>query len=268
MKKVLIPTDLTLYSLQLIRYALNLLQNESCHITLLYLTPVTDSITDLLTLPRQQKPEMEFSQALERLRRLHSVEIQDIQVAHKYCANSSDLKQFVRERQIDLVLSTVSRSRNTEALSYFNELLQDIPFPVLYIPEFFAPNSFRKIAFVLDADVKNSALPDKELVDLLWRKECRVTFLLVFKPGTSTDTLTRALASLYSSPLLAEVNYAVHLVQQQDVTEGIISFIDEYEMDLVVSCKKKSMLDYLRLGRQARSRERAITTKVPCLSVA
>lgn len=268
MKKVLIPTDLTLYSLQLIRYALNLIQGESCHITLLYLTPSSDSITDLLTLPRPKRPDEEFHQALERLRRLHSVEIQDIKVAHMYCTDSSDLKQFVREKQIDLVLSTVPQTRTTEALSFFNELLQDVPFPVLHIPEFFAPNSFRKIAFVLDADSKTSALPDQELIDLLWRKESRITFLLVFKPGTSPEKLTQALSKLYDSPVLANVTYSVHLVHQRDVTEGIVSFIDEFEVDLVVSCKKKSMLDFLRPSRQLRSREQAITAKVPCLSVA
>ncbi|RPD44661.1 hypothetical protein DNI29_21265 [Hymenobacter sediminis] len=269
MKRVVIPTDFTLYSLHLIRCALNLLQGEICHITLLRLTPVSDSITDLLTMPRveSQPIDPEFLHALERLQKVYALEIEEIAITYLYCDGSQRLNSFLEENKIDLVLNTVPLTQVSEEMRYFNQLVQDAAFPVLYIPEFFEASRFRKVAFVLDAEAKASALPDKALLNLLRRADSRITFLLVFKPGTSADKLKPALDALYSSAALEEVPYSVHLIHQHDITKGVISFIEEFEVDLVVTCKKKSRLSYLRFGQRSHLPNRAITSKVPCLSV-
>lgn len=272
MKKVVIPTDFTLYSLHLIRCALNLLQGETCHITLLHVTPFSDSITDLLTLPRPEDKvrdlDPEFTQALQRLQKVYALEIHDIDIAHLYCDSSPRLNSFLEENRIDLVLSSVPLTQVSEQMRYFNRLVKDVSFPVLYIPEFFEPSRFRRVAFVLDAEATGNALPDKALLNLLCRANSRITFLLVFKPGTRTDKLRPALDTLYSSAVLADVPYSVHLIHQRDITEGVINFLEEFEVDLVVTCKKKGRLDYLRFGQRNHLPERAITAKVPCLSVA
>ncbi|GAB2466511.1 hypothetical protein GCM10011375_32770 [Hymenobacter qilianensis] len=272
MKKIVIPTELTLYSLNLVKHALTLLKGETCEIILLHHTPLPDSITELLLLPREadkaREPDAEFKKALERLKKSYALEIHSIRVVHLCCDTSLTIKNFVIDNQIDLIMSPVSLTNPSEAMRHFSSLVQDIPFPVLYIPEFFETTQFRKIAFVLDAEVRTNTLPDKALVDLLCRKDYHVTFLLVFAPGTSTVKLKQALDELYAAPVLQGVEFAVHLQQQRDLTTGVVSFIEEFEVDLVVTCKKRSMLDYLRVGRSRSVRDKAINTKVPCLSVA
>jgi hypothetical protein len=269
MKRIVIPTELTLHSLHLVRHALTLLKGETCEITLLHLTPVPSSITDLLLLPREAekaREPAEFRRALERLQKSYALEITRLRVAHLCCDTSLTLQNFLFKHQIDLVLSPVSLTTPSEAMQDFNRLVQDIPCPVLYIPEFFEPTHFRKIAFVLDVEARPSTLPDQALVDLLCRQDYYVTFLLVFVPGTSTATLKQALDELYAAPVLQGVEFAVHLQQQRDLTSGVVAFIEEFAVDLVVTCKKRSLLDYLRRG--SRVRAKALHTKVPCLSVA
>ena len=271
MKKIVIPTELTLHSLHLVRHALTLLKGETCEITLLHLTPVPTSITDLLLLPREAQqagePSVEFTQALARLQKSYALEINRIRVAHLCCDSSLTLRNFLVKHQIDLVLSPVALATPSEAMQLFNELVPHIPFPVLYIPEFFEPTCFRKIAFVLDAQARPATLPDQALVDLLCRQDYYVTFLLVFAPGTSTALLKQTLDELYAAPVLQGVEFAVHLQQRRDLTSGVVAFIEEFAVDLVVTCKKRSVLDYLRAGRR-RVRAKTLHTKVPCLSVA
>jgi nucleotide-binding universal stress UspA family protein len=270
MKKIVIPTELTLHSLHLVRHALTLLKGETCEITLLHVTPVPTSITELLLLPRETEkagePSADFTQALERLRKSYALEISRLRVAHLCCDSALTLKNFLRKHQIDLVISPVALTPPSEVMQHFNQLAADLPFPVLYIPEFFEPTRFRKIAFVLDAQARRTTLPDQALVDLLCRQDYYVTFLLVFAPGTSTATLKQALDELYAAPVLQGVEFAVHLQQRRDLTSGVVAFIEEFAMDLVVTCQRRSLLDYLRVGRRVRAK--ALHTKVPCLSVA
>lgn len=272
MKKVVIPTDLTLFSLNLIKYALHLLKGEPCQIILVQLIPLPDSITELLTMPREEKEQpganSPFASALARLRKSYALEIDDIRVAKVYCDSSLHLKDFVRKNKVDLVLSTVPLTRSSDSLSLFNSLAKDVACPVLYIPEYFEINRFRKIAFVLNADEKTTVLPDETLVNLLCRHDYNFTLLLVSKPGTSASQLQHALDTVYSSPVLKAVRYSIHLIQEHDVTSGVVSFIEEFSVDLVVACKKRSVLSYLRLDKSSRLSDKAIQAKVPCLTVA
>lgn len=264
---MLLPTDLTLYSLHLIRCALNLVQEQSCYVILLYVAPVSTTSTDLLPLSSQQ-PDAEFSSAIEQLQKLNFSGIEGLEIARLHGKDSSYITKHVLEEQIDLVLSTISCSHNTAALSFRSKLLQDVLLPVPYGPGFSVPNCLRRIVFVLDVEAKNGLLPNQELIELRRRRECGVSFLLVTKPGFSTDALTQALSRLHASPMLAKVADSGQVVPQRNFTQGIVAFIKKFEVDLVVNCKKKSMLDHLRLGQKASSSERASATKVPCLSVA
>lgn len=268
MKKILIPTELTLHSLHLVRHILTLLKGETCEITLLHLIPIPTSITDLLLLPceaeKAREPASDFAQALERLQKLYVLEINRIRVAHLCGDTTLTLQNFILKHQIDLVLSPVSLTTPSQALQHFHQLMQDIACPILYIPELFEPTSFRSIVFVLDAEARPSTLPDQALIKLLCRQDYYVTFLLVFTPGTSTATLKQALDELYAAPVLQSVAFAVHL-QQRDLTSGVVAFIEEFAVDLVVTRKKRRLLDYLRGGQCVQAK--AINTKVPCLSV-
>ncbi|SHK75996.1 universal stress protein [Hymenobacter psychrotolerans] len=272
MKRIVIPTDLSLYSVHLIRYALNLLQGQTCHITLLQLTPLPDSITDLLTLPRPDRAPLErnpeFGKAIARLQRHYALEIEAIQVAHLYYDGAQQLKQYLQELSIDLVLAPVPLTRPAKGAAHLHRLLTNAPCPVLYIPEYGEASKFRRIAVVLDVEAKTPELPEQALMELLSRNEARLTFLLVFKPGRHTDQLQRTLGLLYSAPQLAGITYSVHLVQQRDVTEGVLAFLGEFDIDLVVASEKKRVLGSLRAGSGSAFRQAAITAKVPCLAVA
>jgi hypothetical protein len=271
MKKVVIPTDLTLFSLNLIKYALHLIKGEPCQIILVQLIPLSDSITELLTLPREAAAQAEttpFANALARLQKSYSIEVESIRLVSVYCDSSLHLKDFVRKNKVDLVLSTVPVTSAADDLCLFNKLAKDVSCPVLFIPEFFEINQFRKIAFVLNADEKTTVLPDQTLVNLLCRHDYHFTLVLVSKPGTTAHQLQHALDTVYSSPVLKGVVYSIHLIQEKDVTSGIVSFINEFEVDLVVACKKRSVLSYLRIDKSSRLRDTTIQAKVPCLSVA
>lgn len=273
MKKIVIPTDLKLHSLNLIKYALHLLKGETCQIILVHLIPLPDSITELLMLPREEdrleKTNISFTKALARLQKSYAIEINSINIAHVYCDSPLHLENFVLKNKIDLVLSPVPLGKvfSEDTMELFNNLVQDVPCPVLYVPEFFEINRFRKIAFIIDLEERQHAMPDRKLVSLLCRNDYHVTFLVVFKPGTHMDTLKPVFDKVYSGSVYSTINCSLHLIQETDITAGVISFVDQFEVDLVVTCRKKSVFDYLTLGKSRRFRDEAIHSKVPYLAV-
>lgn len=273
MKKILIPTDLTLQSLNLVKYALHLLKGETCQIHLVHLLELPDSITELLMLPREkdrlEQVNTTFSNALERLQKSYSIEIDKIHVTHLYCDSSLHLSNYILRNNIDVILSPVPLGKmNVEdKMHLFNNLVQDVPCPVLYIPEFFEINKFKKVAFVVDPDDQGHALPDKKLVNLLCKNEYHVTFLVIFQPGTDLAALKPVFDQVYSSEISKTMNCSLHLIQEQDMTTGVVSFIDQFEVDLVVTSRKKSLFDYLKIGKSRRLRSKVINSKVPYLAI-
>ncbi|QCR21243.1 universal stress protein [Pontibacter sp. SGAir0037] len=273
MKKIIIPTDLTLHSLNLIKYALHLLKGETCQILLVHLIPLPDSITELLMLPRDEnrleKPTESFTKALERLQKSYAIEINSIRVSHVYCDSSLHLQNFIVRNKVELVLCPVPIGKVSadDTMQLFNNLVQDVSCPVLYVPEFFEINRFKKIAFVVDPDDHQSALPDKKLVSLLCKNDYHVTFLVVFKPGTDLENLKPVFDKVYSSQVFSTMSCSIHLLQEDNLTTGVISFIDQFEVDLLVTCKKKSLLDYLPIRKNRRLSQKAIHSKVPYLAL-
>lgn len=271
MQHILIPTDLTLYSLKLIQYAVHLLKGEPCRITLVHPLPVPDSITELLLLARakeaDQEPSTIFISALERLKKVYALEIHSLELEYSYCDSSSQLHQLMTSRQITLVLSLVPVTWESATISRFNTWVQQVPCPVLYIPDFTSVRLFRKIAFVLEADEKTGSLPDSKLLQLLCRHEYHLTFLLLFTLSEDTGPLKSALDRLYASPALAGITYSVHLLHERDRSRGVVSFLHEHEVDLVVTGKRRKGLVSWRLQNKAGFSIKTLQGQVPHLAL-
>ncbi|MFT2009376.1 universal stress protein [Pontibacter sp. 13R65] len=272
MKKIVIPTDLTVQSLNLIKYGVQVFKGEECQIFLLHLIPLPDSIPELLMLPREEerleKINTPFQKTLERIKKTFAVEISSLNVIHLYGDSPLKIRNFIDNNSIDLILSPVSGSKNpdTEGLASFSNLIKDVSCPVLYVPDNMEACSFRKIAYVLDTDDKYTLLLDDLLLNLASTKNYYVTFLVIFKPGTNMDRLEYVLNKVYMNEKLKEINCSVHLIQESDFTGGVYTFVEEFKVDLLVTGRKKSLFGNI-FTRKRISSDVAKHTRVPFLTI-
>ncbi|MGV3585872.1 MAG: universal stress protein [Adhaeribacter sp.] len=273
MKKIIIPTNLTNQSLSLIKYGLQVMKGETCQIFLLHLIPLPDSIPELLMLPRKEElmetVSASFKKALERIRKSYAVEISSLEVVHFYGDSPLKIRNFIDNHNIDLVLCPVAAAGNAaqKNLEPFTQLVKDVACPVLYIPDNVEANHFRKIAYVLDTDDKYTLLLDDLLLNLACGSNYYVTFLVIFKPGTNMEKLEYVLNKVYLNEKLKELNYSVHLIQENDFTGGVYTFVEEFKVDLLVTGRKKNLFGSI-FTRKRISSDVAKHTKVPFLTIA
>jgi hypothetical protein len=246
MKKILIPTNLTLDYLNLIKYGLQIYKGETCQFILLHVIPSPESTLELLMLPREEdrleKVNPSFTKTLERIKKSFVVEIENLIVTHIYGESPAKMKNFLEANEIDLILCPVSpRNKATSEEAYdFSALFKKAACPVMYVPESLEVNKFRKIAYVLDLEDTAPLQLDDMLLNLTNRCDYHITFLAVFEPGTQPDKLSRLCQKIYLNDKLKNVACSLHFLQEQDATEGFSSFVEEYKVDLLVTGKRKS----------------------------
>lgn len=273
MKKIVIPTDLTIQSLNLIKYGLQVMKGHACQIFLVQLIPLPDSITELIMLPREEdrleKINTPFQKALERIRKSYAVEISHLEVVHLYGDSPLKVRNFIESHGIDLILCPVKESGalGQKGQELFSSLEKEVSCPVLYIPEDTAPSRFRKIVYVLDTDDKYTLLLDDLLLNLTSGTDYYVTFLVVFKPGTNIDKLEYVLNKVYLNEKLKDINCSVHLIQETSISGGVYTFVEEFKADLLVTGRKKSFFSQI-FPRKRISSEVAKHTRVPFLTIA
>ena len=272
MKKIVIPTDLTPQSLNLIKYGLQIMKGQTCEIILLYFIPLPDSITDLIMMPREEETlapqNTPFHKALERIRKLYAVEISHLEVVPLYGGNPLKIRNFVNDYKIDLILCPVievntSDSNSTEP---FSSLVKDVSCPVLYIPNETESIRFRKIVYLLDTDDKYTLLLHDLLLNLTAGSDYYVTFLIIFKPDTTREKLKSVLDKVYHNEKLKGLNCSVHLIREKDFTGGVYTFVEEFNVDLLVTGRKKNLLGNL-FTRKRISSDVVKHTKVPFLTI-
>ncbi|QMU29507.1 universal stress protein [Adhaeribacter radiodurans] len=272
-KKIVIPTDLTTQSLNLIKYGLEVMQGQTCQIILLQLIPLPDSITDLIMLPREEDKlaniHTPFQKALDRIRKSYAVEISKLDVVPLYGDSTVKIRDFVQDNNIDLILCPVKDSKSSvpNGVELFSSLVTAVSCPVLYIPDDTEASRFRKIAYVLDTDDTYTLLVDELLLNLTSGKDYYVTFLVIFKPGTDILKLEYVLKKVYLNKELKEKNCSVHLIQENDFRGGVYTFVDEFKVDLLVAGRKKKLFSNF-FHKKRISSDVAKQTRVPFLTIA
>ncbi|RDC62264.1 universal stress protein [Adhaeribacter pallidiroseus] len=272
MKKIVIPTDLTPQSLNLIKYGLQVMKGQTCEIILLHFIPLPDSITDLMMLPRVEEtlalPNTPFHKALERMRKLYAVEISHLELIPLYGGNPLKIRNFIDDYNIDLILCPVMEvnTSDTHNPEPFSSLVKDVSCPVLYIPHETESIRFRKIVYLLDTDDKYSLLLNDLLLNLTAGRDHYVTFLIIFKPDTTREKLKYVLDKIYHTEQLKGLNCSVHLLREKNFTGGVYTFVEEFKVDLLVTGRKKNLLGNL-FTRKRTSSDMAKHTKVPFLSI-
>jgi hypothetical protein len=108
MKHILIPTDFSEKSLELIRFTANVFADEEIKITLLHVLRMPDSINDLLLLPRHGRHyrlvNPDFRKGYESLQQVYRQTIKHLYVEFLHGDTLQLFRNFLFARHIDAIV--------------------------------------------------------------------------------------------------------------------------------------------------------------------
>jgi hypothetical protein len=107
-KHVLIPTDFTVKSLQVVRYALEDAGTARLNILLFHMVDIPHSITDLLFFSKEQLRKklinQDFKDACAVLRNKYASSVADIQCEVFYGSTAAVFENYVDARKVDVIM--------------------------------------------------------------------------------------------------------------------------------------------------------------------
>lgn len=153
MKNILIPTTYGTDTVQAMKVAAGLATANACDVTLLSLSPLPDSITDLLFLSKPEHFELEkhdlLFQEFQTLQQHHTVRI-TVHEHHRFGITQPIFGQIMQRLNIDMVVIPPSFQQSTEfAHTLFIKLLHKSECPAMFLPlEKQAPEHLRRALFI------------------------------------------------------------------------------------------------------------------------
>ncbi|MFC5282197.1 hypothetical protein [Pedobacter alpinus] len=244
-KNILVPTNLTLSSLNVIQYALHQFQGYAFNITLLNVLPLPDSISDLLLLSRKEDVEVpnDFNAAINRLINLFPIRIENINVEHQYGLSVSILNQIIEHKKIDLILfSKPSFTFNSNQKGEVWKILDESEHPVVYIPEIITNKTPRKISFVLDENASNVELLEEMLQQLHIDLQTEVKLVSAAPIDKAVNIISKFKNCTKGGKLYGKYKFSLHFLQGESYEESIVDFTQQYDVDMVFLLKKKNFL--------------------------
>lgn len=139
MKRLLIPTDFSISSLNLVKSALEKLDNESHHITMVVGRESPNSITDLLFYSKEKalKDLMsnDFIDAIQLIQNRYSTKINSISFDILHSQNKNYIKNYISGNNFDLLILPEQLSFAKKTKQGFNliPLFKEMEIETMYV---------------------------------------------------------------------------------------------------------------------------------------
>jgi|GEM_PF-2498213 len=153
MKHILIPTTYGSDTVDAMKVAANLATAGECEITLLSISPLPDSITDLLFITKPEHLALEKHDALMRdwqTVQQHQSVRPTVNEHHRFGITEPVLKQIMQRLSVDIVVIPPSFQQSTEfAHTLFIRLLRKSHCPAMFLPQWKnTPEHLRRALFI------------------------------------------------------------------------------------------------------------------------
>lgn len=248
MKKVLLPTDFSQNAYNAIRYAVQLLKNEECTFYLLntYTPILYDSDFILYNSSSLSLDEIYQENSLRGLEKIKEKisqecgEMHRFEVVAEFNLLNEAIKEQVKDRQIELVVMGTKGATGAEQILFGTHTvhaIKRVECPLLAVPSGFQFKTPYHILFPTDYDVNYSRDHLRILKDLAVGNESTVHILHV-NFGFPLEPKQQKQKDLLST-YLSEVSHEFHDVEEQTVPQGIYTFQENNQVDMMVMVSNK-----------------------------
>jgi nucleotide-binding universal stress UspA family protein len=262
MKTILIPTDFSSASESALTYAAELAMVSDATLLIFHVFhfPIVNTYNaEILALP------------LDDVRESCELNLQELK--YKLIASYPDLKVetvcnlgfakdeidiLLKERKIDLLVMGMKEADFlTEKIlgSTTTTLIENKHCPVLIVRENSVFKTIQKIALAYDEAMEMNPLVESRLKMLVDVFKPHICFLRVV-PVEGKVRIPDTIESINYHAALVDTSYSFHLEKNDDVTEGINTFVLENKIDLVVMMPREHTF-FQRLFNQPKTRSMA-----------
>ena len=247
MQNVLIPTDFSTNALKAAEYAITLFGNNAKY-TLLnsYEVPHSGatmliSIADIL-----EKDSIHLLNEEKKHLELRFPELQHgISVSAKMGAPTVAIKKVVESTGVDIVVMGTKGATGLKGIlvgSVASNTISDVLCPVLAVPESVSTSLPKKILFAADDKCLNEGkLPDG-LTEIANMFDAEVMVLNVVPKGELGHVGNSENSNSKPMGVFEGVNYSVHFIEDEDVNNGIESFMKNHQVDLLAMVTRRNDL--------------------------
>lgn len=250
MKNILLPTDFSDNSLNSIRYAIQLFENDTCtfHLFNAY-TPVVYDLTYVLLSPAQfglRDPIRATSQegldelTTELLNEFGNNPNHKFETIARFETLIPGIKELIVERNIDLVVMGTKGATGAKKILFGSNTVQvfrEIKFPVLAIPSNFDYVKPAEILFPTDLEIKFTREQLQELKAIASLHASKINALHVSTGHGLSEIQDRNKALLPT--LFKKLTYEFHDIEDMEIPAAINRFQEEHAVDMLAMINNK-----------------------------
>lgn len=249
-KRILIPTDFSKNALSAIRYTLDLYAKLNCEFYFLHVFKLDGYTTDSLILPEpgsaafesaKKESENQFQKLLDMLELHEDNPKHSYHTISTFNALSEALKQTIAEKDIQLVvMGTRGATANREIIfggNTVNAMEKIRECPVLAIPPDTRFKSPKEIVFPTDYKATFKRKELSYLIEIAMMHQASIRVLHITKKNELDDSQKTNKQLL--DDILATVAHSFHTLTEKDVSEGITSFVESRDSDMIAFINHK-----------------------------
>jgi len=252
-KRILIPTDFSKNALNATRFALDLYAKLNCEFYFLNIFRLDSYTTSTLLIPEPGSAEYEAAKARSEegfVKLLHMLELHHNNPKHSYHTISSfnflseAIKQTIAGKDINLVVMGTQGATGAKGVIFgsntVNAMEKIRECPVMAIPENLRFTTPKEIVFPTNY---KSAFSRKELNYLIEIAMMHNTAIRIvhFTKKTSLAENQETHKQLLDD-ILKSVDHSFHTLTDKDVAQGITSFVQSRNSDIIAFINKKHFL--------------------------
>lgn len=249
MKKILLPTDFSENAFNAIKYAIQLLENETCTFYLLNTyTPVLYDTEYILYSPSQlsldeiykNNSQKGLSKVEKKINRKFSNPKHTIEKISSFNLLNEEIHEQVKEKEIDLIIMGTQGATGAKEILFGTHTVHAIKktkIPLMAIPSDFEFVPPENILFPTDYDINYTAKHLQLLKDLAdsYNSELHILHVIFGRPLEAQQENSKKILAEY----FKETRHKFYSIEKNTVTEGIYDFQKENAIDLLAMISNK-----------------------------
>ncbi|SHF30902.1 Nucleotide-binding universal stress protein, UspA family [Arenibacter palladensis] len=252
-KRILIPTDFSKNALNAARYALDLYAKLNCEFYFLNVFRLTNYTTNTLILPEPGSAEYEAAKGASEeafAKLLDMLELHHDNPKHSYYTISSfnflseAMKQTIDNKDIDLVVMGTQGATGAKGIIFgsntVNAMEKIRECPVLAVPDELRFSIPKEIVFPTNYKSSFSRKELNYLIEIAKMHNTSIKVVHFTKKTTLTEDQEKHKQLL--DDILQGVDHSFHTLTDKDVAQGITSFVQSRNSDMIAFINKKHFL--------------------------
>jgi nucleotide-binding universal stress UspA family protein len=270
MKTILVPLDYSDDSINALHYAVKMAENLNAKIVLLHVFEVPVTVTDMpiVLMSPDELETLNNNKMIEIAKNLKIKSPIEIEVQSIPGYTVEEIAKKIRTINADLtVMGIRSVSHLTEIFigSFSTDVTLKANHPVLIVPEKASFKAINKILFLTDnTEIANnpSIVFFKEIIKFF---NAEIAFLHIITKKEQSESIGLYVSMDYSN-IMSDIKFSSHIIEAEDIHEGVNKFMNQFPVDLLVTIPHKHSF-FERIRHESNTKKLAFHTPIPMLTL-